>query len=742
MNTPLRLAVSVVTTAALAVGAVAPQASAAEARSSVEAWVTNLAVGRHLDHTRVGRWRSGHTPSGSTIVVDPSRHYQTMVGFGASLTDSAAYDLATLDAPTRVRVMAQLFSERDGIGVSMLRQPMGASDLSAHGNYSYDDMPAGQTDPDLAHFSIAYDRQQIIPLLQQALQHNPNLTVMATPWSPPGWMKTSDSMIGGTLQPQYYQPYADYFAKMISAYEAAGVPITYVTAQNEPLYSPTGYPGMSLPAEQAATFIGDYLGPTLARSAPETTILGYDHNWDNTDYPETMFTDSRARRYVPATAWHCYGGTVSAQTVSHNDFPGRGAFMTECSGGEWQGDEAESFAQTIQTVIGAPRNWAKSVILWNLALDDDHGPTNGGCTNCRGLVTVHDDGTATPTVDYWALGQTSRFVRPGAVRLGSSIPSGAPMINVAYRNPDGSTVLVVYNQTGTDQSFAIREGNRHVSTSLPAGAAATYRWAGQAHGTARSDLGYADLHVGRSDGAPLVQTVGPEEVAAMNQVRVGGRWLGYSLPHDAQLRPDGTATTLARTGWSVTASSSASGDDPQQMLDGDPATRWSTGTGQAPGQWIRLDLERSTTFDEIVLDATASPGDYPRRYEVETSTDGQHWEPIARGQGTAGTTTIVLPRTTTRYVRISTLADSGSWWSIHELAVRSHAAQRDARLRLPRPTYTSDRGRLDDGTRLLGLANLDDAARTYDLGIGGHRYRYTLPRSAAATFAVIPASEV
>ena len=710
--------------------------------AGVSAWVTDLATGQHLSPEKVGAWRHGRTPA-NTITVDPSRRYQSMVGFGGSLTDSAAYDLATgLDAAARTKVMTELFSRRDGIGLSMLRQPMGASDLSAHGSYSYDDLPAGETDPTLKHFSIDHDRQQIIPLLKEAKKLDPQLALMATPWSPPGWMKTSDSMIGGILKPEYYTAYADYFAKFVAAYRAEGLPIDYVSAQNEPLYSPATYPGMSFPATDEAEFIAKDLGPTLARTSPQTKILGYDHNWDDTDYPETMFTTA-ASRYVPATAWHCYGGSVTAQTVSHNDFPSRGAFMTECSGGTWQGTDQQAFAATMGLVIGAPRNWARSITLWNLALNDQNGPTNGGCDTCRGLVTVHADGTVSRNLDYWGLGQLSKFVTPGATRVASS---RGPVSNVAFVNPDGSRVVVAYNGTGAAQRFSIAEGSAHVTTTLAAGAAATYRWRGtvpgssrRGHGAPGADLGQVDLHVGQG----LVQTVGADEVAAMNQVKVGDSWVGYSLPHGATLAPTGTSTTLDRSGWTATASSSAEGDVPSNMLDGDETTRWSSGAAQAPGQWISLDLGAERTFDGIVLDEATSPTDYPRGYEVETSSDGSSWQPIARGTGTEGTTTIVLPPTTTRYLRIVQEGTSGSWWSIHELNLTKSsgttASGSTSSVSLPHVRRGSDRGRLTDGTRLLGIA-AGRHGSTLPLTLGGAHYRYTMPADAAVTFAQIPAS--
>ena len=302
--------------------------------------VTDLGAQKYLAPQPGMSWQRGSAPAGPTITVDTTRRYQEITGFGASFTDSSAWLVGTkLDASQRDAVMRDLFSDQ-GIGLSFLRQPMGASDFAVKGNYSYDDMPPGKTDPTLAHFSIDHDRAYIIPLLLQARRINPHLTVMATPWSPPGWMKTSDSMIGGTLRPEAYQPLADYFAKFIEDYAAAGVPIRYITPQNEPLFIPGGYPGMFLSAAQADDLIKNHLGPTLRAHHLPTGILAYDHNWDAISYPETMYADPDAAGYVAGTAWHCYGGDVITQAVSHNNYPNKPAFHTECSGGDMGGRRA------------------------------------------------------------------------------------------------------------------------------------------------------------------------------------------------------------------------------------------------------------------------------------------------------------------------------------------------------------------------------------------------------------------
>jgi O-glycosyl hydrolase len=748
-RTPLRVAAcglglgAVLAVSALAGGHPAAASDAGHG-PPVLSWVTDLATGRQLAAQGPQRWLPGPAPAGMTVVVDPTRRYQTMTGFGASMTDSSAYVLSRLPAATRDKTMADLFSPATGIGISMLRNPMGASDFAVNGSYSYDDQPAGATDPALADFSIAHDQAYILPMLRQAERDNPQLAMMGTPWSPPGWMKTSGSMVTGSFLPQYYAAYASYFVKYLQAYASAGVPVRYVSAQNEPLYEPATYPGMNFPAASEATFIGTYLGPALRHAGLGTQILGYDHNWDVPAYPEQLYADPASARYVPGTAWHCYGGDVSAQSGSHNDYPHAQAFETECSGGTWQGTDAQAFAATMGLLISSPRNWAQSVILWNLALDDNRGPQNNGCSTCRGVVTVHADGTVSRELDYYALGQVTRFVHPGAVRIASSQPAG--ISDVAYTNPDGTGVLVAYNPTTSDSRFSIQVGGRHVTTTLAAGAAATYTWR-QPDDLAPADpaaLGSVDLDLGEGpSGTPtgrLVQTVNPDVLATMNQVRLGNSWLAYSQPYGATIS-GGPATALPRSGWTVTTVSTEPGGSIANMTDGNPDTRWSSGHGQTPGDWVQVDLGAPATFSQISLDTGSSTGDYVRQYEVQVSPDGTAWTAIARGAGSTGVDTIPLPTTTARFIRLVSEASSGSWWSIGELniGVAPGSTSGDSG-HLRTATATFPNGPAGGPAQLTARYNAGKAAATVAFPVPGFDYTYTLPPTAAVTFATWPAS--
>jgi len=716
------------------------------ASGGVESWVTDLNTDQRLTPQPVTAWQPGAGPAGSTVVIDPARHYQTMTGFGASMTDTSAWVLTNkLDAATRTKTMNALFSPGAGIGLSMLRQPMGASDFAVHGSYSYDDQPAGKQDPTLSGFSIAHDQPYIIPRLQEALRINPSLTMMANPWSAPGWMKTSDSMVTGSLKPQYYDAYARYFVKFLKGYRAAGLLTDYVSVQNEPLYEPGDYPGMSVPARTSAEFIGKYLGPALSKSGLSSRILAYDHNWDVPSYPEVIYHDAAAARFVPGTAWHCYGGNVSAQTVSHNDYPHAQAFLTECSGGTWQGDSAAAFEQSMALTIGVPRTWGQSVVMWNLALDQRNGPTNGGCQTCRGVVTVNDDGTVTKEVEYYALGHASKFLRPGAVRIASSQPAGAPEANVAFQNRDGSQVLVAYNGTGTRQQFSVQLGSRHVSETLAAGAAATYRWTSPGRvAVARADLGWVDLDLGAgpagTPGGRLVQSVSPEVVASLNSVRLGDTWLAYSQPYGAEVRSLGVTQDLPRAGWTLAASSSEPASPLANLTDGDLTTRWSSGMGQGPGSWVSVDLGSAQELNQVVMNAGTSPGDYVRTYQVETSPDGVSWTAIARGQGSTGEMVIPLPPTTTRRLRIASEASSGSWWSINELNLGSTAGA-TLPVAPPGQKLVTASGALPGGAAVTGVYNAGPGDAQVDFPASGFGYSYWLPPTAAVTFAVSPVKQ-
>jgi glucosylceramidase len=456
----------------------AAAASEAQAGNSIRIHVVESSEESHesLEDKPTLHFRSSRL-EGLTISVDDTTKYQQIEGFGASLTDSSAWLISQkLTTPKRRELLKLLFDPKKGIGLSLLRQPMGASDFALK-DYTYDDMPQGQVDPEMKHFSIDHDREQIIPLLREALALNPNLKIIGSPWSPPGWMKTSGSMIQGTLLPSAYAPFAKYFVRYVQAYEAAGVPIYAVTVQNEPLNIPVDYPGMGMSAEEQANFIRDDLGPAFRAAGVKAKILTFDHNWDLIDFPIKVLSDKQAASFVPGIAIHCYGGNPTAQTELHNRFPDKEIWLTECSGGEWQ--KGRLLEGQARLVISTMRNWAKGVILWNLALNQNHEPFLGGCKTCRGVVTIDEAVTPSlviPTVDFIALGQASKFVAPGAFRIESSDFEQERLESVAFRNPDGSIVLMVLNSGGAATTFNVAWKKEYATYRLDANAVATFRW--------------------------------------------------------------------------------------------------------------------------------------------------------------------------------------------------------------------------------------------------------------------------
>src|SRR5438876_4146981 len=351
----------------------------------------------------------------STIEVNGYQQFQPMDGFGAAVPDSSAWIMYTrMSTSQRNDLMKRLFDPANGIGISFVRIPMGASDFSVNGPYSYDDLPPGQTDPTLSKFSINHDTAYILPILKQALALNPALKFMANPWSPPAWMKTNGSMYGtsngqiGTLIPSDYGPLAQYFVKFIQAYQTQGIPIYAITPQNEPGYAPDNYPGMFFPSSDESYFIQNYLSPALNKANLHPRLIPYDHNWDNPNYAKTLLGDPASNRDVAGISWHCYAGSPTVMTAMHALYPTKDVFETECATGA-----SVTPISTIDLLMQSVQNWTKTVELWNIALEANHGPHNGGCPDCLGVVTVDP---STPKViysnDYYLIGHFSKFVVP------------------------------------------------------------------------------------------------------------------------------------------------------------------------------------------------------------------------------------------------------------------------------------------------------------------------------------------
>ncbi len=406
------------------------------------------------------------------IEVDDKQTYQSIDGFGYTLTGGSATLINKLPEGQKDALLQELFSaEGNGIGVNYLRVSVGASDLSA-APFSYNDLPDGQTDPNQDKFSIAIEQTDFLPILKRIVAINPAIKIMGSPWSAPTWMKDNNSFKGGSLKPEYYESYAKYFVKYIKAMKAEGITIDAITIQNEPLH-PGNVPSMYMEAQDQANFIKTALGPAFASAGIKTKIIVYDHNADRPDYPIAILKDPEAAKYVDGSAFHLYGGTIDALSKVHEAFPNKNLYFTE----QWVGGPSnfpEDLKWHVSTlIVGATRNWSKNVLEWNLAADPEYKPhTVGGCTSCLGAITIGSD--VSRNVAYYIIGHASKFVPAGSVRIASN--SVEKLENVAFRTPEGKTVLIAVNTDAVSRTFNIKHGGKIAATSLPAGAVATYVW--------------------------------------------------------------------------------------------------------------------------------------------------------------------------------------------------------------------------------------------------------------------------
>lgn len=407
-----------------------------------------------------------------TIDVDSAQQYQSVDGFGYTLTEGSAYLINKLNATEKNNLLQELFGNSDNaIGINYLRIGMGATDLSTK-VYSYNDLPTGETDITLSNFSLAQDTVDVIPVLKMILAINPSIKLMATPWSAPTWMKDNNNTVGGRLKTQYYSVYAQYFVKYIQAMKAKGIAIDALTIQNEPLHGGNN-PSMLMNAAEQADFIKNHLGPAFRTANITTKIVLYDHNCDRPDYPIAVLNDAAAKQFVDGSAFHLYAGDIAALSTVHDAHPDKNLYFTE----QWTGANG-SFDGDLKwhvrnVVIGSMRNWSKVALNWNLANDGGYNPhTPGGCDQCKGGITL--DGGLIRNVSYYIIGHASKFVPTGSKRIASTQTGN--LYTVAFLRADGKKVMIALNDGATTLRFNIKYKGSNANTSLPAGAVATYVW--------------------------------------------------------------------------------------------------------------------------------------------------------------------------------------------------------------------------------------------------------------------------
>ena len=442
--------------------------------NEIDFWLTKTDASVKLQKQELVLAFGSNSNNYAAIEVDDSQTFQTVDGFGFSLTGGSAEVINGLISSKKQELLQKLFgTNENSISISYLRISIGASDLDA-ATFSYNDLPNGQIDVNLDQFSLEPDMASLIPLLKEILAINPNIKIMGSPWSPPVWMKDNNSTVGGSLQPKYYGVYAQYFVKYIQQMQAQGINVDAITPQNEPLH-PGNNPSLLMTALQQADFIKNHLGPAFQSANIFTKIIIYDHNCDKPEYPITVLDAPEAKKYITGSAFHLYAGEINALSTVKNAHPDKDLYFTEqytSNTGDFGGDLNWHLKNV---VIGSMRNWSKTALEWNLANNATFGPhTDGGCTTCKGAITITNSSSYTQNVGYYIIGHASKFVPTGSVRIASNISGN--LQNVAFKTPNGKKVLIVENNGSSNELFNIKFNNKWVVASLEAGSVGTYIW--------------------------------------------------------------------------------------------------------------------------------------------------------------------------------------------------------------------------------------------------------------------------
>jgi len=442
--------------------------------SEIDCWKTDYSGNFKLQKQNTKLVFNSELNNYQNIDIDPSKTFQSVDGFGYTLTGGSAKMINKLQPSVKKDLLEELFGNSDkSIKISYLRLSIGASDLDEH-PFSYNDLPTGETDTLLQKFSLSEDLKDLIPLLKEIIQINPKLKFLGSPWSPPTWMKDNNNSKGGSLLPKYYDVYALYFVKYIQTMALQGINIQAITPQNEPLH-PGNNPSMYMSATEQAKFIKNHLGPAFKKNKIDTKIIIYDHNCDRPDYPKTILDDPEANNYIDGTAFHLYAGDISTLSYIHDLYPAKNLYFTEqytSSDGNFGGDLKWHIKNVI---IGSMRNWSKIALEWNLANDADFKPhTDGGCTTCKGAITVNSSESFTRNVSYYIIGHASKFIPSGSMRIYSSLSGN--LTTAAFLTPEGDKVLLVLNDSNKTEFFNIKYDYKWCTVSLNSNEVATYIW--------------------------------------------------------------------------------------------------------------------------------------------------------------------------------------------------------------------------------------------------------------------------
>src|ERR1039458_9283744 len=467
-------------------------ADTTQASGPVQGWST-FRDRRHAPANAL-EWKPVVEIASDAIALDPGATRQQILGFGAALTDATCYLLSQIQGDERAALMHEIFDPGE-MALNVCRTCIGSSDYS-RSVYSFDD--SDQDDPELKNFSIDHDKAYILPVLRDARKLNPELFLFSSPWSPPGWMKFNRSMLGGTIRKSALEPYSRYMLKFLDAYKAEGVAIDAITMQNEVDTTVDGrYPSCQWAQEDEILFVKKFLGPLMRSAGCTTKIWILDHNFNLWGRAIDELSDPAAYQFIDGVAWHGYAGEVTGMTQAHNAFPQKSAYFTEGGprrdpelGGASGYNPLTGWAYWAEWANSVFRNWARSLTVWNLALDengtpyighpDPDDPPTGPAT---GIITV-ENGThkITRNARFWAIAHYSKHVRRGAtvfrtdgVAASAAQPSAGAVSHVGFRNPDGSMVVVLTN-SGEERQIQLLLGSSALDVELPADSVLTLQW--------------------------------------------------------------------------------------------------------------------------------------------------------------------------------------------------------------------------------------------------------------------------